>query len=78
MSQVPFWAPGIQHEALLSMGKVLAWTVFPKAGPMALGDNDHAHFGLATCSGYNKLENHQAARCTENAGLQEETRENGP
>ena len=54
------------------MGKVLAWTVFPKVGPLALGDNDHGHFGLATCSGYNKLENHQAARCTEKAGLQEE------
>lgn len=52
--------------------------LFPKVGPMALGNNDLGHFGLATCSGYNKLENHQAARCTDKAGLQEETRENGP
>lgn len=57
------------------MGRVLAWTVFPKVGPMALGDNDHGHFGLATCAGYNKLESHQGATCTEKAGLQEETHE---
>ena len=52
--------------------------LFRKVGPMALGNNDLGHFGLATCSGYNKLENHQAARCTDKAGLQEETCENGP